>query len=59
MRGTPLAPWERRMNLLTALARDLRIAAEQVDLTTEAERGMLTALAKTMDTAAAAAARQG
>jgi hypothetical protein len=54
MRGLALAPWERRSNLLSALARDLRIAAQQTDITTDDERKMLTELAGRLEQAAQA-----
>ncbi len=59
MRGIALAPWERRSNLLSTLARDLRIAAQQVDITTEDERKMLTALAEKLTAAAHEAVIKG
>jgi hypothetical protein len=59
MRGLALAPWEQRSNLLLALARDLRIAAQQTDLTTEEERKMLAELAEKMTAAAYASVLKG
>ncbi len=59
MRGITLAPWERRSHLLSTLARDLRIAAQQTDVTTEDERTMLLALAERMTAAARAAVVKG
>jgi hypothetical protein len=59
MRGIALAPWERRSNLLSALARDLRIAAQQTDIITQDERVMLMALGDKMEAAAWTVVRQG